>query len=727
MGSIIVINQEYIIFIILKNNIIGMCKYLFILIHSFFYTSALFGQVVWTGQISSDWNDPLNWSPAFVPDSATNVDIVLNIASPQPFWPHLQQETKANRIKINNAQFNFNNFPLSCNRFFSLNSTIETGSDSGRIHLFENFGNGLQVEQSTIKGDLSITTNDEQTVNLRKSEFDGLMIKANASRLRIDIEDSCYFNGNVVILKPSLPFLLGAGTIIVSKVEVRGDFNIIDPVCGLIRLGTQVNSLTEGGLKVSGMINIECSSPPGQTSTTSALSLHQVVNSNEGGKILYRGVKGVWIARSNLRVDSIAIFPQFGRVWLDSNVIYCPVSKIQSTENPSTLDPQSRLAGNTFFGNLFFTDILNEIQETRGFPRADSPFPTYLINGAPNRYYGDAYFKGKVNLGMFDTSSFHGNLMIEALDGSVYQRARFTGEQTTDINIGETSLQCAVIDKNSGANVNLITPINISNFLRFDNGIINAFGGNYIKFLPGASVYDYGTHGYVNGEVRKEGNTSFVFPTGSANSFKPLSITAPSNATDIVVVKYQNASPIIVGDTSQREDILHSIGNCEYWEVSEIAGNNSAIVSAAWDTPCLDNSVYFANVDDARIVRWDGAIWKNEGNGGYYDGLISTSDSTFLSGIYSFAAPRREVTTPPEPPHFPTMIIYPNPVMQNLNISLEQGFKQGMVIDETGRTISIHQLHTGLNSINVSYLPSGIYFLELIDARTQKVLKWVKM
>lgn len=69
--------------------------------------------------------------------------------------------------------------------------------------------------------------------------------------------------------------------------------------------------------------------------------------------------------------------------------------------------------------------------------------------------------------------------------------------------------------------------------------------------------------------------------------------------------------------------------------------------------------------------------------------------------------------------------IYPNPVKSTLNIELsDQDSKEfhGEIIDITGKTIATHLLKTD-TSLDVSYLPSGIYFLSIRDNQNKLLIK----
>jgi PKD repeat protein len=68
--------------------------------------------------------------------------------------------------------------------------------------------------------------------------------------------------------------------------------------------------------------------------------------------------------------------------------------------------------------------------------------------------------------------------------------------------------------------------------------------------------------------------------------------------------------------------------------------------------------------------------------------------------------------------------IYPNPTSNQLIIDSEQKINEISIIDITGKTLKVYT--TSLNSINVSDLPSGIYFIKLItneNTITKKLIK----
>lgn len=458
----------------------------------------------------------------------------------------------------------------------------------------------------------------------------------------------------------------------------------------------------------------------------SFLVFHRVVNETGGGSINFHGIGPIFSVKSELRFDSIYAELFRSGIMIDSSKIYAS-ARIQShSQLPNIPNPpkESRISASTFYGDFSLTDTFELIDEARGYYHLNQPL-SYVFGG-PNIYYGNAHFKGRVNLGLTDTSSFFGNLTIEARDSSVYHRAKFTGDENAEINIGSTPIQYAIIDKSGSGNITLTAPVNVSGFMRFNHGLVQTSNHSYLNFLPGAMANEYGELSYVYGEVRKEGNTPFEFPTGSAGKFKPLTISAPLNITDIVAVQYHDDDVSAITDTAARTSGLSDIGNCEYWELKQLNGNSQVTIAASWDETCLDDTVYFTDPANAKLARWDGNLWVDEGNGGYANGYISSQSNIIPNGVFTFATPRRPFNTPNPDPEPPAMMVYPNPAGNFINVVVDSAYNRGVIIDAIGRTISIHPLVRGLNTIDVTNLPTGVYFIKLITNRKQKVLKWVK-
>lgn len=72
----------------------------------------------------------------------------------------------------------------------------------------------------------------------------------------------------------------------------------------------------------------------------------------------------------------------------------------------------------------------------------------------------------------------------------------------------------------------------------------------------------------------------------------------------------------------------------------------------------------------------------------------------------------------------PDILVYPNPSKEDVNVSIQVDngkTAQFVIHDYTGKMISDHQLSNGNSQIDISQLPSSIYFYKIIvDGKVKK-------
>lgn len=184
------------------------------------------------------------------------------------------------------------------------------------------------------------------------------------------------------------------------------------------------------------------------------------------------------------------------------------------------------------------------------------------------------------------------------------------------------------INKTGSANVNLSSGTHqISGTMTFSNGIVNQ--NSTLRFLNSSSVAGANNASYVNGQVIKVGTQGFTFPVGAGGYYRPISITAPSVATDHFTAQYILTDPGITYPYYSKDPTIDHIGRCEYWILNRTGGSSNVRVTLTWDL----TSCGVTNLADLVVARWDAgqAKWKDEGNGG--------TTGTTLSGNIISAAP----------------------------------------------------------------------------------------
>src|SRR5690606_6364092 len=225
-----------------------------------------------------------------VPDSASNVNIILDPANPQPNWPRLQQNSRVNRITVRNAALNLNDFTLYCNRFAAYDSKLHAGADTGRIINNDITGVGIGFVNSVVNGSMFLSVFNGG-VTAQHSKFEGIKILQRADQGNFHFYDSCFVNGDLFIHRPLDAFTMnnlgGIGSAIRSTI-IEGDFSCIQEIGGQLHIGPTiglVGTIPELGVIVKGKLMIKHLRKPGSISGGS-LEIYNTKNLTPGGYII---------------------------------------------------------------------------------------------------------------------------------------------------------------------------------------------------------------------------------------------------------------------------------------------------------------------------------------------------------------------------------------------------------------------------------------------------------
>lgn len=187
------------------------------------------------------------------------------------------------------------------------------------------------------------------------------------------------------------------------------------------------------------------------------------------------------------------------------------------------------------------------------------------------------------------------------------------------------------LDNASG--FSLSDSIIIRNQLNLTDGIIQS-NGNTVTFLDNSTYSGGSVASFIDGPVNKVGNDPFVFPIGDNTTYKPLGISAPSNANDVFRAEYRFEDPAMISDPDSREFGVNNISKMEYWLLNQTMGLSSVNVSLSWDP----NSIV-QQPSNLLVVKWDNPLfqWVNLGNGGT-TGNANNGSITSSSSVNDFTA-----------------------------------------------------------------------------------------
>ena len=157
--------------------------------------------------------------------------------------------------------------------------------------------------------------------------------------------------------------------------------------------------------------------------------------------------------------------------------------------------------------------------------------------------------------------------------------------------------------------VTVVDTVKVHGDLNLQDGVIGTTPDNLLVLSATATVSGGSEQSYVEGPLKKIGNTSFTFPLGKSSNYQPLSIAAPDNIADAYTAEYFNQDPGESYDPDSRVDGLHNISGSEYWRLDKETGTTGVQPTIGWNS----NSDCVYNLDSIRMAAWNGSQWQNYG------------------------------------------------------------------------------------------------------------------
>ncbi len=405
------------------------------------------------------------------------------------------------------------------------------------------------------------------------------------------------------------------------------------------------------------------------------LQSNSVLNSSELAQLEINGSNGAWNNEGGVfnQSTSSILFKQ-NNATISGSTTFHNIS----IENSKTLSMSNgcevKIDGAILNSGTLFTNISGPTNVEYGgsdqsiaLPGSSNNYYNLTIRGTGNKTLPNQTFNvlGDFNLSGSTTAFANSNIVIEGdlniLQSSTFSSGNYTHRLKGDLNIegnysagssntlifeGDSVQSVAIDNPISLVNLTMENPDGItsnndfliSGILTLNSGLIN-LSSNMIVIESGATATGASVTSYVNGQCRKIGNTPFTFPVGKDSIFAPVSISAPSLVTDHFTAEYFPADPNDLFDVSLIDETLDHVSRCEYWIVNRTNGSSNVSVNLTWDA----RSCGVTNLNEMRVVRWDGSHWRDHGNiytggtensGNITSGLV-TSFSPFTLGSVS--------------------------------------------------------------------------------------------
>jgi hypothetical protein len=257
-------------------------------------------------------------------------------------------------------------------------------------------------------------------------------------------------------------------------------------------------------------------------------------------------------------------------------------------------------------------------------------------NGVPNRFKAVTIPSGTTfspsissEANVYDITVANGATLTITASNQLYVYRNFTNNGTFVRNTSRvhfvgcssgSQIDCANSQTFHNVTVNTAFPVNIAsgttqvagNFA-FTSGIVNQNAS--LQFLAGSSATGASNSSYVDGMVRKIGNTAFTFPVGDNGFYRPIAISAPSNVAHFFDAQYFNTDHNL-GTPANWDPSFWTVTGCEYWNLTRNGGTASNVsVTLSWNEAAC-NPGYVTTPLDLRVTQWNGTTWTNQGNSG---------------------------------------------------------------------------------------------------------------
>ncbi|MFT7156379.1 MAG: hypothetical protein ACI8Q1_001389, partial [Parvicella sp.] len=292
--------------------------------------------------------------------------------------------------------------------------------------------------------------------------------------------------------------------------------------------------------------------------------------------------------------------------------------------------------GNTYNGN---TSIVNS--GTGYFMPA---------NGTSDDFNGDVSFiqssTGLIHPNYNCISTYAGDININYTAGQIYfgsagnGRALLDGavdQDITDLGTSTLPLFRDLQVNKTGGEVYVNMPIEITEELDLDQGIVNTSAMGLMTMRDDANVSSVSNASHIDGPIEKIGNDVFVFPVGDLGYYRPISMSNPGSGSSRFRAQYFLSDPNNSGYLDGlRAPGVDYISDCEFWTLDRNAASSNVIVTLSYDSQALTCS----GINDpstVQIARWDGTQWQNHGNGAMTGSTTAGTIST--AGVVNSFSP----------------------------------------------------------------------------------------
>lgn len=269
---------------------------------------------------------------------------------------------------------------------------------------------------------------------------------------------------------------------------------------------------------------------------------------------------------------------------------------------------------------------------------------------------------------------------------------------------------------NNAIGITLNGSSSVGGLLSLVNGIVFTTDTDLLTILNNGTATSGNPTSYIEGPLRKVGNTDFDFPVGKGGTWRRIGIAAINDQNTEYTAEYFAQA---YSNTLSLSQGLSTVSANEYWTLTRAVTTDGALVKLFWEDASASG---ISDCSALVVVQWNGAQWEGQttttngscvGNNAGSAELINAATSyiAFTFGAADITNGINEI------PHTADLLPTPQPSDSWTMLPWNRPISDFSVLDQAGRTVNLQFDRTsdGLR-LHTAMIPTGPYTVLLYDA-----------
>lgn len=272
---------------------------------------------------------------------------------------------------------------------------------------------------------------------------------------------------------------------------------------------------------------------------------------------------------------------------------------------------------------------------------------------------------------------------------------------------------------NNGPGISLEGASTVAGALELEQGLVNFGADGSLTVLHNATASSGSPQSYVNGALKKIGNSAFTFPVGAAGQWRRIAVGAVNDQDTEFTAEFLPTPP---ANGSSLAPGLTGVSNLEHWRLERAVTNEEATVQLFWEDAAASA---VTDCDAVVVAHWNSTQWVgglSSTTGSCVDNGAGTVMSDAAIADFAFFTFGSSDGTIGVEEHVRPLLLaaYPQPADRGAWLAVPQGTRNIALYDLTGQRIATHPTTAATERyyLPTAELPTGIYLVQATgDAR----------